>query len=57
MSHLMLSLLGGLEPLRSVAILTVAAGLVALVVIAAHAPALRHILRLDAADLLRGDAG
>jgi predicted permease len=57
MARLIVSLLDGLEPVRSTAILTVAAGLVALVVIAAHMPALRQILRLDPSDLLRGDAG
>ena len=56
-ARLMVSLLDGLEPLRSTVVLTVAAGLVALVVIAAHMPALRQILRLDPSDLLRGDAG
>jgi putative ABC transport system permease protein len=57
MSQLMLSLLGGLAPVRSVVILTVAAGLVAFVLIAAHVPAMRQVLRLDPADLLRGDPG
>jgi putative ABC transport system permease protein len=57
MSRLIASLLGGLEPMRAAAVLLVAAGLVALVVIAAHLPALRQVLRLDPSDVLRGDAG
>jgi putative ABC transport system permease protein len=57
LARLMVSLLPGLEPLSATVILAAAVGLVTAVVIAAHVPALRQILRLDPADLLRGDVG
>ena len=57
LARLMVSLLHGLEPLSASVILAGAAGLVAVVVTAAHVPALRQILRLDPADLMRGDVG
>ncbi len=56
-SRLMVSLLPGLDPIGWVVIVAAAAGLVAVVVIAAHVPSLRQIRRLDPADLLREDVG
>lgn len=56
-SRWMVSLLPGLDPIGSVVIVAAAAGLVAMVVIAAHLPSLRQIRRLDPAELLRNDVG